>query len=599
MKMAYNHARTKVLLDSREGQKARAAFFFHDRGSEIQKSFDGLLHSILYQLLSDLPVLLPIIVPIYQQIAEDERRWSINELERAFTEVLSQTIIEADICLFLDALDEYSGSHENVANFLNHVVNAGNEAHTRIKICFSSRPLQIFLDRFSNTTGFDLHKWTAGDIELVIKSRMSDNTRMHQYMHSSAAKDRELALQFADKIASGAQGVFLWVRLVLDELLDAFTHGERLVSLIHRLADLPTELEAYYERILNRLPSSYHMEALVMFKTLETSIWTPLIHDFIHVCDYAETPKLANCTPCDPSSLEWTDEELLRRLRTRSGGLIEAIPQNPGHGEPLCPYATKLPGLKVQFIHQTVKSFIQRPRILGLLSNAQSLDFCDGAFLGVKYILALTFDYTSSNKAVFLLRKQLLVRLLHHCTILAEATSSILCADILEECGDTKISWLFGGQVRYGGSVFGPHEGLLSFAVAAGTPHLLKELLDRNRPTKNLRVPLLHLAVHLRRSMRPGRIKEIIQILLEHGADVNVLYRGLTPFQDLLQNDNDPSFSRHEIIRQLLIFGQDPNQMIKYKIGRGTLFCITSSGPGERTCFSQTFTCTQCKREPS
>jgi hypothetical protein len=61
--------------------------------------------------------------------------------------------------------------------------------------------------------GFDLYKWTTGDIELVIKSRMSDNTRRYKYMHSSAAKDRELALQFTDKIASGAQGIFLWVRL--------------------------------------------------------------------------------------------------------------------------------------------------------------------------------------------------------------------------------------------------------------------------------------------------------------------------------------------------------------------------------------------------
>jgi hypothetical protein len=179
----------------------KMAFFFHDRGSEIQKSFDGLLHSILYQLLSDLPPPLLIHhVPIYQQIAKDKRPWPINELKRAFTEVFSQTSIKADICLFLDALDEYSGSHGSMANFLNQIVTTGNEAYTRIKICFSSRPLQIFLDRFPDAIGFDLHEWTVGDIELVIKSRMSDNTRMHQYMHSSAAKDRELALQFANRI---------------------------------------------------------------------------------------------------------------------------------------------------------------------------------------------------------------------------------------------------------------------------------------------------------------------------------------------------------------------------------------------------------------
>lgn len=489
-----------------------------------------------------IPAVERLAVPIYQQIAKDKRPWSINELKRAFTEVLSQTSIKADICLFLDALDEYSGSHGSMANFLNQIVTTGNEAYTRIKICFSSRPLQIFLDKFPDAIGFDLPEWTAGDIELVIKSRMSDNTRMHQYIHSSAAKDRELALQFADRIASGALGVFLWVKLVLDELLDAFTHGERLVSLIHRIADLPTELDAYYERILNRLPSSYHVEALVMFKVLESGLGVPFLHDFIHICDYAEPPRLATCTPCDPSSLEWTDEELLRRLRTRSGGLIEAIPQDPERDEPLCPYATEPPGLIVQFIHQTVKSFIQRPRILGLLSNAQSPEFCIGAFLRVKYVLALTFHYNSSNNARVLRLKNLWAEYLGNGTCSAEATSSTLCADIFEECGDAKISWLFDGEVRYRGSVFGPHEGLLSFAVATGTPCLLKELLDRNRPTKNLQVPLLHLAVHLRNSHPQSKSRETMQTLLEHGADLNVVYRGLTPFQ-ALWNDGGPPFS--------------------------------------------------------
>jgi hypothetical protein len=76
------------------------------------------------------------------------------------------------------------------------------------------------------------------------------------------------------------------------------------VSLIHRIADLPTELEAYYERILNCLPSSYHVEALAMFKVLESGLGVPFLHDFIHICDYAEPPRLATYTPCDPSSLE-------------------------------------------------------------------------------------------------------------------------------------------------------------------------------------------------------------------------------------------------------------------------------------------------------
>jgi hypothetical protein len=248
--------------------------------------------------------------------------------------------------------------------------------------------------------------------------------------------------------------------------------------------------------------------------------------------------------------------------------LIEAIPQDPERGEPLFPYATELLGLIVQFIHQTVKSFIQRPQILGLHLNAQSPNFCIGAFLRVKYVLALTFHYNSSNNARVLRPKNLWAEYLGIGTCSAEATSSTLCADIFEECGDAKISWLFGGEVRYRGSAFGPHEGLLSFAVATGTPCLLKELLDRNRPPKNLQVSLLHLAVHLRNSHPQSKSRETMQILLEHGADLNVVYRGLTPFQ-ALWNDGGPPFSLYagtwQLTRQLLIFGQDPDQTIKHR----------------------------------
>jgi hypothetical protein len=154
MKMAYNHPRTERLLQSGEEAKARAALFFHDRGSEVQKSLDGLLRSILHQILSNLPRILPLILPIYQRIAENTGAWSTNELQRAFNEVLSQTIMKAEICLFLDALDEYSGGHESMANFLNQIVNTKMDAYTRIKVCFSSRPLQIFLDRFQEIAGF-------------------------------------------------------------------------------------------------------------------------------------------------------------------------------------------------------------------------------------------------------------------------------------------------------------------------------------------------------------------------------------------------------------------------------------------------------------
>jgi hypothetical protein len=564
MKMAYNDPRTKRLLDSGEGAKARAAFFFHDRGSEIQKSFEGLLRSTLHQILRALPSLLSINVPIYQQIANDKGLWSVNELQRAFNEVIIQKTTKADICLFLDALDEYSGSHDAIAKFLNGIVNAQQGAHTRIKICFSSWPLQIFLDRFQDTAGFDLRKWTASDIEIVINSRMRTNTRMLQYLQSPAPKDRSLPSQFADEIASKAEGVFLWVRLVLDELLEAFTDGENWESLMERLTDLPTELEEYYQRILKRLPPRYHTETLVMFNVLQGVGGSGLsLHDFVQICGYAEKSRLSECAPCDSKSLRWTNEELLRLIRGRGGGLIEAIPQDPQKYRPWCPAVPRESPLIVQLIHQTVKSFIQKPSTLGLLSNARSTASNCELSLVVKYILALTFQFATARDGPAVQNShQWAIHIFSHARNIERSSKSY--ADLYEECGNARIAWLFSNETWVKDRGHPPLESLLSFSVAAGLPILLKELLDRNRPSKQLQIPLLHLAVHehLARTVASG---QIIRVLLEHGADLHVLHNGLTPFQLLWKQKYGSDDYMHDCTLEFLKFGQDPNQMIKYR----------------------------------
>ena len=89
---------------------------------------------------------------------------------------------------------------------------------TRCKICFSRQPLQIFLDKFRNVPSFDIHEHTVEDINLIIYSKISQNSRMTQYMQAEISEDRLLTIGFGKRISSRAEGIFLWVILVLDEL---------------------------------------------------------------------------------------------------------------------------------------------------------------------------------------------------------------------------------------------------------------------------------------------------------------------------------------------------------------------------------------------
>lgn len=50
--------------------------------------------------------------------AENSFQWSLQELQRAFDVLINQDETQFKLCLFIDGLDEYSGDHEHIADFL-------------------------------------------------------------------------------------------------------------------------------------------------------------------------------------------------------------------------------------------------------------------------------------------------------------------------------------------------------------------------------------------------------------------------------------------------------------------------------------------------
>ena len=260
MKWLFNDSRTITACSKGRGRQIRASFFFYDRGSNIiQKSFQGLLQGIVHQVLNQVPELLHLVVPIYYQNRDSlDTVWTAEDIEEAFNALRTQQILKLDVILFLDALDEYNGRHETFADFLGRLVNRDTDSGlTSIKICFSSRPLQIFMDKFQNVPGFDIHEHTGKDIVSYIESRMLGNPRMCHVMQQGSQKDVENSKEFANRLSSRAHGIFLWVKLVLKSLLKRFTDGNTLEDLKDHLDILPTKLEALYKHTLDRLPPAY------------------------------------------------------------------------------------------------------------------------------------------------------------------------------------------------------------------------------------------------------------------------------------------------------------------------------------------------------
>ena len=614
MKWLYNDPRTTKALAIGEGRKAKASFFFHDRGSEIQKSFRGLLQGIVYQILQDSPELLPLIFPIRQKILKrltGHAYWTEEEILSAFQELLRQRKYSLDITLFLDALDEYHGTHETIADFLYSITTVKDIALTNIKVCFSSRPLQIFLDKFNEEPGFDIQEHTTEDIKLVIRSKMFQNPRMSQCIQSATPGDRALADEFAAEVSSRANGIFLWVKLVLDELLDDFTAGETLPGLIKKLVFLPPKLEDFYQHTLNRLPSQYHADTKVIFEVLRCAIAPLSLHDLFEICRYTKIERLADCTSCVAANYEWNNDSVQRWTRSRTGGLVQLVlvvvkdeyskHRYSTENNFICPAPNRRgePIYVVQFLHQTVKTF--SPSALWATHLTENrLPHHDGNAYIAKYILALLFHHlqsdsnvkkrfddsegaeSSMDKKYFWSRNEAfrLVEPLQDYMSLAESKTPKVLLPSLMEYGDDRISDLFrrDSWSRSGGE-YPPLNCVSALVVLFNLCNTLDELLERNKgKAYTSSPPLLHLAV-MRHPLNPRVViseKEvrIIRSLLNHGAYLSEVLDGYTPYGILCKRIMVNSYyedSRQDSFLQNLILlflqkGQAPDIMIEPSI---------------------------------
>jgi hypothetical protein len=340
MKYLHRDDRTKEAL-SQNGRKilAMPAFFFHARGAETEKSFDGLLRSLFYQLLSEVPELVDSVAGIYREFKEQDRPcpWSLRELRTAMLNLRRQDI-EGCICIFIDALDEYSGPLEEIADFVKRLAspaNEGGDGKLKLRVCASSRPETTFISKLKGIPSFTIQDWTTTDISKYASDRLD-------------GCDRPDTGTILSEITSKADGTFLWVKLVLDELWQPLCNGIPIEEARTKLSELPTHLPDFYDRMLKQIHADDRPVLMAMLELVLCFDYVELdpeqLKYFCLVIDIMQrkepvTPKDISLTPTED---ERRSREVARRIRACSGGLLEISSSH-----------------RVQFVHQTVKSFIQ------------------------------------------------------------------------------------------------------------------------------------------------------------------------------------------------------------------------------------------------
>ena len=362
-----DHNRTRQLLQQWAGSNELviASGYFWNAGSErLQKSLDGLLRVLLRELLEQVPGLAPSLNKwrwqSYELGATGLPHWTQTELSIAFNAAMSESQKYANICLFIDGLDEFEGDDRAQQEVIDILMRASE--FPNVKMCISSRPWRIFEEAFGAHPYLKLEDLTANDIKSYVQDQLISNERFQQlYLRQPSG-----CLHIAREVVEIAQGVFIWVTLVVRELLTGMRNEDRLIDLQKRLRSMPPDLGDFYAHIFRKLEPFYLEQAnqLCQIALQGSSSSTLLTYCYVHEEDKDYAMKLS----IEALSIEGLCEKLdymERRLKTLSRGLLEVN---------RLPDSDIFFNRRVEFLHRTVRDYLRTE------THAELLTVCHEPF---------------------------------------------------------------------------------------------------------------------------------------------------------------------------------------------------------------------------
>ncbi|XTI85064.1 hypothetical protein V2W45_1340058 [Cenococcum geophilum] len=359
MKYIASHPKTSQALSEWAQLKTVviASHYFWSAGTPMQRSFEGLLRTLLYDIFRQLPDLIETTCierwpkPKEQLGHED---WYVSELHAVLKRIGVQETISAKFCFFIDGLDEFDGDHVDFCATLCELTKSPH-----VKLCVSSRPWNVFEYSFGRSVSSKLymHELTLEDIRSYSKSRLKEHPRWPElHIESQNAK------WLVDQITQRAAGVFLWVFLVTQLLRNGLTEYDNFSDMKKRLDSVPRDLEAFFKQILESVEPFYNQKMATTLKIALTAKQPALtaIYDF-HEKEWEDEDyalKLPIQT-LDASETEARQKQMTRRLNARCRGLLEV------NG----------PSDRVEFLHRTVMDYLRTQEMTEYLDRKVPVDF--------------------------------------------------------------------------------------------------------------------------------------------------------------------------------------------------------------------------------
>ena len=171
----------------------------------------------------------------------DSERVKKNSLTRFASRIRRES---SRLILFIDGLDEFSGPPEDLLGLLGRLQRDHN-----IKLCVASRQWTVFWDAFRQNPSLRMEALTKPDIDKFITGRFKE---------SRAIDDLKKTPQFAksiseltEQVRTRAEGVFLWVVLVVEQLLVTTRDTPSPQAIWDAFSGIPGDLQDLYDQIHN------------------------------------------------------------------------------------------------------------------------------------------------------------------------------------------------------------------------------------------------------------------------------------------------------------------------------------------------------------
>lgn len=340
MKFIHQHESTREWLqDWRPGQSlVIAAFYFWNSSTALQGSIEGMLRSLLYQVVETqsgaIDRTLPTMLDLCALSKDLPSPWTRSELLQAFRLLLEDNGDPlVNYAFFLDGLDEFVGDTKELMTLVHHISSFPN-----FKICVSSRFLTEFQYSFNDKPQLILHDLLYRDILHYVRQTFL----RHSGFSISIWNNLPNAVKLIEDISVKSSGVFFWAVLVTYLLLEGLGDVETLPALQLRLESIPNSLAGLYRNILTTLEPEHLKHASKLFQILQasTSRLTVLQLSFADEEPVYPLPKEVSPLRDDDISRRALKMEYL--LNSRCRGLLKI---EPIHSLPAARSHRRKPGI--------------------------------------------------------------------------------------------------------------------------------------------------------------------------------------------------------------------------------------------------------------